>query len=67
MVEKSLGLRSNKPKKEGEAEKKEEKGEEKIEVKEEKEENKATQNEIVTEEKKEPVLRARKQETEDIC
>ena len=71
MVEKSLGLRSNKPnaeKKEGEAEKKEEKGEEKteekVEIKEEKEENKAT-NEIVTEEKQEPVLRARKQETEE--
>jgi hypothetical protein len=62
MVEKSLGLRSNKPgeKKEGDAEKKE--GEEKVEVK---EENKATQNEIATEQKQEPVLRARKKETEE--
>jgi hypothetical protein len=62
MVEKSLGLRSNKPgeKKEGDAEKKE--GEEKVEAK---EENKATQNEIVTEQKQEPVLRARKKETEE--
>ena len=54
MVEKSLGLRSNKPK----TEKKKE-GETK------KEEGKEKSNEIINEEQKEVVLRARKKETEE--
>ena len=67
MVEKSLGLRSNKPKtekKEGEVEE-ENKEAKKEENKEEKEEKKETTQENVKEEQKEVVLRARKKETEE--
>ena len=67
MVEKSLGLRSNKPKtekKEGEVEE-ENKESKKEENKEEKEEKKETTQENVKEEQKEVVLRARKKETEE--
>jgi hypothetical protein len=71
MVEKSLGLRSNKPKtekKEGEVEeenKEAKKEENKEENKEEKEEKKEITQENVKEEQKEVVLRARKKETEE--